>query len=32
MKVRTVNSFYPPYVGGAETYVSNLAKSPVDLW
>jgi len=27
MKVCLVNSFYPPYVGGAETYVSNLARS-----
>lgn len=27
MKVCLVNSFYPPYVGGAETYVSNLARN-----
>jgi glycosyltransferase involved in cell wall biosynthesis len=27
MKVCLVNSFYPPYIGGAETYVSNLARS-----
>ena len=26
MKVGLVNSFYPPYVGGAETYVSSLAR------
>ena len=27
MKVCMVNSFYPPYIGGAETYVSNLARN-----
>ncbi len=27
MRVCMVNSFYPPYVGGAETYVSNLARN-----
>jgi glycosyltransferase involved in cell wall biosynthesis len=26
LKVCLVNSFYPPYIGGAETYVSNLAR------
>jgi len=26
MKICIVNSFYPPWIGGAETYVSNLAK------
>lgn len=26
MKVCLVNSFYPPFIGGAETYASNLAK------
>lgn len=26
MKVCLVNSFYPPWIGGAETYVSNLAR------
>lgn len=27
MKICLVNSFYPPYIGGAETYVSNLARN-----
>lgn len=27
MRVCLVNSFYPPYIGGAETYASNLAKN-----
>ena len=27
MKVCLVNSFYPPYAGGAETYTSNLARN-----
>ena len=31
MRVCRVNSFYPPYVGGAETYVSNLARNLVAL-
>jgi glycosyltransferase involved in cell wall biosynthesis len=31
MKVCLVNSFYPPYIGGAETYVSNLATNLVRL-
>jgi glycosyltransferase involved in cell wall biosynthesis len=31
MKVCLVNSFYPPYIGGAETYVSNLARNLVAL-
>jgi glycosyltransferase involved in cell wall biosynthesis len=26
MKICIVNSFYPPWIGGAETYVSNLAR------
>ncbi len=26
MRICIVNSFYPPWIGGAETYVSNLAK------
>lgn len=26
MKICLVNSFYPPYIGGAETHVSNLAR------
>lgn len=29
MKVCIVNSFYPPWIGGAETYVSNLARGLV---
>lgn len=31
MKVCLVNSFYPPYIGGAETYTSNLARNLVSL-
>ena len=31
MRVCMVNSFYPPYIGGAETYVSNLARSLVAM-
>jgi glycosyltransferase involved in cell wall biosynthesis len=31
MKVCLVNSFYPPYIGGAETYVSNLAQGLVKM-
>ena len=31
MKVCMVNSFYPPYIGGAETYVSNLARNLADM-
>jgi glycosyltransferase involved in cell wall biosynthesis len=27
MKVALANSYYPPWIGGAETYVSNLAKA-----
>ncbi len=27
MKVCLVNSFYPPYIGGAETYVSSIARN-----
>jgi glycosyltransferase involved in cell wall biosynthesis len=27
MRVCLVNSFYPPYIGGAETYVSSLARN-----
>ena len=27
MKVCLVNSFYPPYIGGAETYTSTLARN-----
>jgi len=30
MKICIVNSFYPPWIGGAETYVSNLAKGLQD--
>ena len=26
MRVCIVNSFYPPWIGGAETYVHNLAR------
>jgi len=26
MKICMVNSFYPPRIGGAETYVNNLAE------
>jgi glycosyltransferase involved in cell wall biosynthesis len=29
MRVCLVNSFYPPWIGGAETYTSNLAKGLV---
>src|SRR5579871_4207461 len=29
MKICIVNSFYSPWIGGAETYVSNLARSLV---
>ena len=29
MRICMVNTFYPPYVGGAETYVSSLAKELV---
>lgn len=31
MKVCLVNSFYPPYIGGAETYVSSLARNLVEM-
>jgi glycosyltransferase involved in cell wall biosynthesis len=31
MKICLVNSFYPPYIGGAETYVGNLARNLVKL-
>ena len=31
MKVCLVNSFYPPYIGGAETYVSSLGRSLAEL-
>lgn len=31
MKVCLVNSFYPPYTGGAETYVSNLARNLAEM-
>src|SRR5437899_11229992 len=29
MRICIVNSYYPPWIGGAETYVSNLAKQLV---
>ncbi len=31
MKVCLVNSFYPPYLGGAETYTSSLARNLAEL-
>jgi len=31
VKARLVNSFYPPYIGGAETYTRNLARSIVTV-
>ena len=31
MRIAVVNSFYPPWRGGAETYVSNLARCLVKL-
>ncbi len=30
MKICIANSFYPPYIGGAETYVGNLARRLAD--
>ena len=31
MKICLVNSYYPPWIGGAETYVSNVARSLKNL-
>ena len=31
MKICLVNSFYPPYLGGAETYTANLTRNLVAL-
>lgn len=31
MKIALVNSYYPPWIGGAETYVSNVSRGLRDL-